>query len=131
MSNSAASVPLIQRHTPSAEEFIAAQKSPEFQELRSKQRGFTFPLAILGIAWFVVYVLLAMYAPSFMAGKVFGNVNIAILMGLAQFVTTFAITWAYVKYADKHLEPRSRAIRESLERTSGEENVASNQEITG
>lgn len=66
-----------------------------------------------------------------MAGKVFGNVNIAILMGLAQFVTTFAITWAYVKYADKHLEPRSRAIRESLERTSGEENVASNQEITG
>lgn len=131
MSNSAASVPLIQRHTPSAEEFITTQKSPEFQELRSKQRGFTFPLAILGIAWFVVYVLLAMYAPSFMAGKVFGNVNIAILMGLAQFVTTFAITWAYVKYADKHLEPRSRAIRESLERTSGEENVASNQEITG
>lgn len=131
MSNSAASVPLIQRHTPSTEEFIAAQQSPEFQELRSKQRGFTFPLAILGIAWFIVYVLLAMYAPSFMAGKVFGNVNIAILMGLAQFVTTFAITWAYVKYADKHLEPRSRAIRESLERTSGEENVASNQEITG
>lgn len=131
LNHSAASVPLIQRHTPTAEEFIAAQKSPEFQELRSKQRGFTFPLAILGIAWFVVYVLLAMYAPNFIAAKVFGNVNVGILMGIGQFVTTFAITWAYVKYADKNLEPRSRAIREALERTSGEHNVASNQKVTG
>ena len=123
--------PLIPRHTPTAEEFIAAQSSPEFQELRSKQRGFTFPLAIFGIAWFVIYVLLAMYAPTFMNARVFGNVNIAILLGVAQFVTTFAITWAYVRYADKNLEPRSRAIRESLEGTTGKESVASNEKITG
>lgn len=123
--------PLIPRHTPTAEEFITAQSSPEFQELRSKQRGFTFPLAIFGIAWFVIYVLLAMYAPTFMSTRVFGNVNIAILLGVAQFVTTFAITWAYVKYADKNLEPRSRAIRESLEGTTGSESVASNEKITG
>ena len=130
LSPSTTATPLVPRHTPSAEEFIAAQNSPEFQELRSKQRGFTFPLAIFGIAWFVVYVLLAMYAPSFMSTRVFGNVNIAILLGVAQFVTTFAITWAYVKYADKNLEPRSRAIREALERTAGEESAASNQKIT-
>ncbi|KGM19215.1 hypothetical protein MA47_01960 [Corynebacterium auriscanis] len=120
----------MKRHTPSPEEFIAAQQSAEFQELRTKQRGFTFPLAIAGIAWFVVYVLLAMYAPSFMSIRVLGNINIAILMGVAQFVTTFAITWAYVKYADKHLEPRSRAIREALERTNDTGDVASSQKTT-
>ncbi|WJY72200.1 hypothetical protein CAURIC_02670 [Corynebacterium auriscanis] len=130
LSHSAASVPFIKRHTPSPEEFIAAQQSAEFQELRTKQRGFTFPLAIAGIAWFVVYVLLAMYAPSFMSIRVLGNINIAILMGVAQFVTTFAITWAYVKYADKHLEPRSRAIREALERTNDTGDVASSQKTT-
>lgn len=131
MNPSTTATPLVPRHTPSAKEFIATQSSPEFQELRSKQRGFTFPLAIFGIAWFVIYVLLAMYAPTFMSARVFGNVNIAILLGVAQFVTTFAITWAYVKYADKNLEPRSRAIRESLEGTTGSESVASNEKITG
>lgn len=103
------------RHSPSAEEFNASQRSPEFQELRSKQRGFTFPLTIAGLVWFVTYVLVAMYAPSFLAIKVWGNINLGIIVGLGQFVTTFAITWLYVSYANKQLEPRSRAIREALE----------------
>lgn len=104
-----------QRHAPTPEEFRAAQNSPEFQELRSKQRGVTFPLAIAGVVWFVIYIVTAMYTPSFFAIKIAGNVNLGILFGFLQFVTTFAITWFYVKYADKHLEPRSRAIREALE----------------
>ncbi|RAV31240.1 DUF485 domain-containing protein [Corynebacterium heidelbergense] len=112
------------RHTPSAEEFVAAQHSAEFQELRHKQRSFTFPLTVLFLAWFILYVLLAMYAPSFLSIKVFGNVNLGILMGLGQFLTTFLITWAYVKYADKALEPRARAIRERLERSAAAEPAA-------
>lgn len=109
------SAPAPERHTPSAEEFIAAQHSAEFQELRSKQRSFTFPLTVFFLVWFLVYVVLAMYAPSFMAIKVWGNINVGIVMGFAQFVTTFVITWAYVKFANKNLEPRSQAIREALE----------------
>lgn len=105
----------MQRHTPTPQEFIAAQQSPEFQELRSKQRGFTFPLAVAGVVWFVIYIVTAMYTPDFFAIKVFGNVNVGILFGFLQFVSTFAITWFYVKYADKNLEPRSRALREALE----------------
>lgn len=104
-----------QRHTPSPAEFIAAQRSPEFQELRRKQRSFTFPLTVAFLAWFVLYVLMAMYTPSIFAHKVIGNVNVGIFMGLGQFLTTFAITWAYVKYADKELEPRAKALREALE----------------
>lgn len=107
--------PSIQRHTPTSQEFIAAQKSPEFQELRSKQRGFTFPLTVAGVVWFVIYIVTAMYTPNFFGISVFGNVNVGILFGFAQFVTTFLITWLYVQYSNKTLEPRSRAIRESLE----------------
>lgn len=75
----------------------------------------TFPLAIAGIAWFVVYIVMAMYAPSFFATKVLGNINVGIIFGFLQFVTTFAITWFYVSFANKQLEPRSSAIREALE----------------
>lgn len=91
------------------------QKSPEFQELRTLQRRFTFPLTVAGIGWFVFFILSAMYAPQIMAPRVFGLVNVGILLGISQFVTTFLITWLYIRYSNKHLEPRARAIRESLE----------------
>ena len=105
------------RHTPTPEEFVEAQKSPEFQELRKKQRGFAFPVTICALLWFAAYVVLAMFAPDLFAGKVLGNINVGVVLGLLQFVTTFAITYAYVKFADREIEPRTSALRDRLERT--------------
>ena len=105
------------RHTPTPEEFVEAQASPEFQELRKKQRGFAFPVTVAALVWFAVYVLLAMFAPGLYANKVWGNINVGIILGLLQFVTTFAITYAYVKFADREIEPRTAALRDRLERT--------------
>lgn len=102
-------------HTPTSEEFHRAQQSPEFQELRSKIRSFTFPITVAGLVWFALYIVLAMYAPGLYATPVVGNINLGIVLGLLQFATTFLITWAYVRYADRHIEPRSSALRESLE----------------
>jgi uncharacterized membrane protein (DUF485 family) len=61
------------RHTPSPEEFIEAQRSPEFQELRKKQRGFAFPVTICALLWFGAYVVLAMFTPDLFSGKVLGE----------------------------------------------------------
>ena len=36
-------------------------------------------------------------------------------IGLAQFATTFGVTSAYVRYADRTLDPRSAKIREEME----------------
>lgn len=105
------------RHTPTAEEFIATQQSAEFQELRNKRRAFTFPITIAALVWFIAYVILAMFAPDLYATKVWGNINLGLILGLLQFVTTFFITYAYVKYADRELEPRTEDIRNRLERT--------------
>ena len=65
--------------------------------------------------WYVVYVLAAVFAPGFMAIELGGGWNIGLVFGLAQFLTTFIITWIYVKYANKNIEPKSAAIREELE----------------
>jgi uncharacterized membrane protein (DUF485 family) len=46
-----------------------------------------------------------------MAAKVFGNVNVGLLIGLGQFLTTFVITGLYVRFADRELDPRAAAIR--------------------
>ncbi len=95
--------------------YIAVQKSAEFQDLRSRYRRWVIPVAAASIAWYFLYVLLAAYAVDFMGTKVFGNINIGLLLGLAQFVTTFGVTSAYVRYADRELDPRSAKIRDEME----------------
>mgnify|MGYP001063828478 CR=1 FL=1 len=91
------------------------QASPEFQSLRRRLRRFVFPLTAAFLVWYLLYVLLASYAPGFMATKVVGNINIGLIFGLLQFVSTFAITTWYVKWADKNFDPAATAIREEIE----------------
>jgi uncharacterized membrane protein (DUF485 family) len=50
-----------------------------------------------------------------MATKVWGDINVGILIGLGQFVTTFLITFIYVRFANRELDPRAEAIRNQLE----------------
>jgi len=38
-----------------------------------------------------------------------------LVFGLLQFVSTFAITTIYVRYADRYLDPVSNRIRERVE----------------
>ena len=97
------------------EEYLAAQNSPEFVDLKKRFRAFAFPMTFAFFAWYLLYVLLSTYAPDFMATEVFGNVNLGILLGLAQFVTTFAITHLYVNHANKRTDPIADEMRERLE----------------
>jgi uncharacterized membrane protein (DUF485 family) len=101
--------------TPLEARYIAVQRSPEFQDLRRRYRRWVIPVTVAAIAWYFLYVMLAAYATDFMGIKLFGNINVGLVLGLAQFVTTFAITQAYVRYADKELDPRSAKIRHEME----------------
>ncbi len=97
------------------EEYERAQASPEFQELRRRVRTFAFPMTAAFLLWYLTYVLLSTYAVSFMSTPVFGHVNVGLLFGLAQFVTTFGITFAYVRHANRRLDPIADKIRTDLE----------------
>ncbi|MEU5776596.1 DUF485 domain-containing protein [Streptomyces venezuelae] len=102
-------------HAPSTEEFTEVQGSAEFGELRSAHRSFAFPLTIAFIAWYLVYVLLSNYAGDFMGTKLFGNINVALVLGLGQFLTTFLIAWFYSRHAASKLDPKAEAIRARME----------------
>jgi uncharacterized membrane protein (DUF485 family) len=104
-----------ERSTPDAQAFIDMQASPEFQDLRRRLRVFVFPLTAFFLAWYALYVLLATYAVDFMSTKVLGEINIGIILGLGQFVSTFVITAVYVRFANRDLDPRAAAIRAELE----------------
>jgi uncharacterized membrane protein (DUF485 family) len=104
------------RGTPvSAQQYLAVQAGPEFQELRNKLRRFVFPMSALFLVWYFAYVLLSVFATDFMATKVWGNINVGLLIGLGQFVSTFVITGIYVRFANSELDPRAETIRHELE----------------
>ena len=100
---------------PEVRDWKSVQSAPEFKDLRHRLRSFVFPVTALFLGWYLLYVLLATYAPGFMSIKVWGNINVGLIFGLLQFVSTFAITSWYVRYANRRLDPLASQIRHELE----------------
>ncbi|WP_309065311.1 DUF485 domain-containing protein [Microbacterium sp.] len=101
---------------PGGIDYVAVEESQGFQNLKRMQRSFIFPLAAFFLLWYFAYVLLAAFATEFMSQKVWGDITVGLLFGLGQFVTTFAITMAYVSFANRRLDPAATEIRRELER---------------
>lgn len=97
---------------PDAPDFVAIHDSPEFAALRRRYRLFVFPMTALFFLWYLTYVLLAAYARGLMSHRLFGLVTVALVLGLLQFVSTAVITFGYVRFARRQLDPRVAAIRE-------------------
>ena len=94
---------------------VAVSQSEDFQRLRRSFLSFIVPLTVLFLLWYLVYVLLAGFAPGLYAIAVFGSVNVGLLLGLGQIVTTFAITMFYRSWADRKYDPHAEAIRHEME----------------
>ena len=99
---------------PPGSEYLAIAASPEFADLRRTLRRFVFPMTAFFLIWYATYVLLGAFAHDFMATKVWGNINIGLIIGLGQFVTTFLITGLYVRFANRELDPRAEKIRDEM-----------------
>ncbi|MEV1063106.1 DUF485 domain-containing protein [Streptomyces sp. NPDC050263] len=82
-----------------AQVYLEVQRSAAFQEVRSRYRRFVVPAVAGFFVWYVAYVVTATTAPGFMARPVAGAVNVALLAGLGQFLSTFLLTWAYARHA--------------------------------
>ena len=100
---------------PEPDRWTEVQASAAFADLRHRLRRFVFPMTVVFLVWYLVYVLLADYAHGFMATKVIGNINIALILGVLQFVSTFVITGLYVRYANRNLDPKAEEIRAEIE----------------
>ena len=98
----------------SDERYRQVQDSPEFGELRRTIRGFVFPMTIAFFLWYALYVLLSAYARGFMAAKVVGNINVALIFGLLQFVSTFVIAWLYARFAASKIDPLADRLNAQL-----------------
>ncbi|MFD6437736.1 DUF485 domain-containing protein [Streptomyces venezuelae] len=88
-----------QGSTSPADIYVEVQRSAAFQEVRGRYRRFVVPGVALFFTWYFAYVVAATTAPGLMARPVSGAVNVAMVAGLGQFLTTFLLTWAYARHA--------------------------------
>jgi len=95
--------------------YVAVAQTPEFDRLRRTLRGFVFPMTVAFFVWYALYVVLSAYARDFMGTKVVGNINVALVFGLLQFVSTFLIAWLYSRFASRRLDPLADQIRHDME----------------
>ncbi|ATO15879.1 hypothetical protein CO540_20290 [Micromonospora sp. WMMA2032] len=97
-----------------ADRYLAVQRSDEFAGLRRTLRGFIFPMTVAFFLWYALYVILSAYARGFMGTKLIGNINVALVFGLLQFVSTFVIAWLYSRFANRRIDPVADRIRAEM-----------------
>ena len=102
-------------HPASGTVYERFQNSGEFQELRRRFRRFAFPMTAAFLAWYLLYVVLSGWARDFMGVKVLGHINVALVFGLLQFVSTFLIAWLYARHAERRLDPLADRVRAGVE----------------
>lgn len=91
--------------------YAEIHETESFTELRTRFRRFAFSMTGAFLLFYVSYVLLCTYAPGLVATKLVGNLNLALLLGLAQFASTFLIAWLYTRYAKSRLDPLADSLR--------------------
>ncbi|MFJ9622395.1 DUF485 domain-containing protein [Streptomyces sp. NPDC101181] len=107
--------------TPGAAEiYLEVHRSPAFREVRRRYRRFVVPAALAFLLWYLAYVVAATTAPGLMARPVAGAVNVAMVAGLGQFLSTFLLTWAYARHARLRRDRAALDLRwETQEMTRG------------
>lgn len=98
--------------TEPAVDWKAVEQSPEFVELIAARRRFVLPATIFFLAWYIGFVLLAGYAPGFMAGSVYEGLTVGYCLALTQFVMVFVLGYAYLRRADRVFDPLAAKVVE-------------------
>ena len=91
----------------------------DFAELRRRYRGFAFPATVAFMVWYITYVVCNNWARDFMNTPVIGHVNVAVVFGLLQFLSTFVIAYLYSRHANKSLDPLATKLRDRFESETG------------
>lgn len=86
-------------HRLTEEEWEAIEASPEFQKLYSDKLRFIIPAGIFFLVYYFALPVLVGYAPELMSVKIVGDVNVAYVFALSQFVMAWTVMYLYVRKA--------------------------------
>ena len=95
----------------SASKWEALASSPEFRRLITAKRNFIIPATIFFLVYYFALPLGNGLAPRLMNTKVIGNVNLAYLFALSEFVMAWILAAIYIRRANRVFDPLAAAVR--------------------
>ncbi|WP_432944291.1 DUF485 domain-containing protein [Kribbella sp. CA-253562] len=99
-----------------ARAYEAVHEAADFTELKRRYKNFVVPWTVTFMVWYLAYVACNNWARDFMSTKVFGNINVALIFGLLQFVSTFVIAFVYGRFANRKLDPLAAGLNAKYKR---------------
>ena len=98
-----------------AVDWLTIERSPEFKELVGARKRFLVPATIVFLVGSIGYLVLAAFVPSLMGWQIVDGLPFAWVAAVSQVLLTWALTWAYLRRADREFEPleqRAAAVAE-------------------
>ena len=83
------------------------ERTEEFQELVRKRRGFVIPGTIFFLAFYMGFIVLAAYAPDFMAERVYEGLTVGYVLALANILLVFVLGLWYLRRSAAVFDPLS------------------------
>ena len=101
-------------------DWVAAERSPEFQELVKKKNAFVIPATIFFLGWYLGFVLLCGYAPEFMGEEFLTDgPTVGYVLAFSQFIMVWGLAAWYLRKSDRVFDPLAkRAADRALESAS-------------
>ena len=99
----------------SAYDWEAIERSPEFKELVQERRRFLRPATVVFLVGAIGYLILAAFVPGVMGWQVVDGLPFAWLAAVCMVLLTWALTFAYLRKADRDFQPleeRAAAVAE-------------------
>ena len=96
-------------------DWMRIERSEDFRELTSRRNRFIVAASAVTFTAFAVYLALAVFAHGDMGTTILGGVPLAWPLAMSQVFLTWAVTWAYLRKADREFAPLEQRIAERAE----------------
>jgi uncharacterized membrane protein (DUF485 family) len=93
------------------QEWDAIAASADFRQLLREKRRFVVPATVFFIVYYFALPVSVGYFPALMSKKIWGEVNVAYLFALSQFVMAWVLAWIYVRRAEQFDDMAGRLRR--------------------
>jgi uncharacterized membrane protein (DUF485 family) len=88
---------------------------PRFQELHRRKSRFLWGLMAFSVLWYFALPVGAGWFPQTYARRVWGPVNVGLLMAWSEFAVAWGVAWWYARRASTHFD----ALAAELARDAG------------
>lgn len=101
-------------------DFVKIEETEEFKQLKRSKYKFIFPIPLLFLGYYLLFIVLSAYAKPLMSSLVFGNFTFGYLFGISYYVVIWGLAFLYVWKARQY----DRKVNEIIEKYGPEQKGA-------